>query len=383
MKKTMIGLDLDREYAQISYYNERCTQPETVSVSDQEDSYLVPVPEDLFSLIEGNVELGLMALANFLKKCISLIRPALQMPEVCIMVTMKQISLPWAEGIRSACQMLGIPAENVFLQTHQESFCCYTLNQKRELWTQRVALFEYEESSISSYIMKIDYSTRPALVSAQAGEVLNLGRQGSLSDSQWNEKRDALFLDLIRDVFCSDSFSAIYLIGDSFDKTWAVESLQFLCHRRHVFQGRNLYTKGACYGAMQRVGIGKKINQLLYFSPDMVTVNLSMPMDVRGKTGSYMLISAGTNWFEAEHTCEFIADGTNEVEIFARSMEGGAPEKYSIVLKGLEPRQGRTLRLWLHARYIAQNRCKVTIRDLGFGEFYPPSGKVWESTLEV
>ncbi len=383
MKKTMIGLDLDRENAQISYYNERCTQPETVSLSQQEERYLIPVPADLFKLIEGNVELGQTALANFLKTCISYIKPVPQMEDVCIMVTMKQITQPWADALRLACQMLGIRPEDIFLQTHQESFCCYTLNQKRELWSHRVALFEYEDSRISSYVMKIDYSTRPALVSAEPEEVLDLGRQGNLDAQQWDKKRDGLFLNMIREVFRNDSFSAIYLIGDSFDKTWAVESLQFLCRRRHVFQGRNLYTKGACYGAMQRMGIDKKTNQLLYFSPDMVTVNLSMQMDMRGKTGSYMLISAGVNWFEAEHTCEFIADDTNEIEIFARSMEGGAPERYSIVLKGLEPRKGRTMRLWLQARFTAQNRCRVTVRDLGFGEFYPPSGKVWESTLEV
>ena len=383
MEKTIIGLDLDREYTQISYYNERCTEPETVSIAEQQDRYLIPTPADLFSLIEGNVELGLTALANFLKTCISYIRPQVSLTDSCIMVTMKEMGQIWADAIRDACQMLGMAQGNIFLQTHRESFCCYALHQRRDLWMNRVALFEYEDAKISSYIMSIDYRTKPALVYAEAGKVLELGKQGSRSEKQWNERRDELFLQMIRETFQNDSFSSIYLVGDSFDKTWAVESLQFLCRKRHVFQGRNLYTKGACYGAMQRVGVGKKLDTFLYSSEDLVTTNLSMQMQIRGRASSYMLISAGVNWFEADHTCEFIVEDTNEIVIYGKSMLGGEPESYSIVLKGLPERKDRTVRLWLQAKYVAQNRCKITIRDLGFGEFYPPSGRVWESILEV
>ncbi len=383
MKTTLIGLDLDRDNAQISYYNERVVEPETVAVSEHPECYLIPVPADMFRLIEAKMELGQTALANFLKKCISFLKPAVQPEDICIMVTMKRMDLLWADAIREACQMIGIGRENVFLQTHQESFCSYTLNQRRDLWAHSVALFEYEEKTISSYIMRIDYSTKPALVTAQPGKVLELGTQGSRSQQQWDQRRDELFRKMIEETLDREQISAVYLIGDSFDKTWAVESLRVLCHRRHVFQGRNLYTKGACYSAMQRMGKKKRLDQFLYQSDDLVTVNLSMQMEVRKKMSSYTLINAGISWFEAEHVCEFIAENTDEVEIYAKSMLGGDTEKYSIVLKGLPKREGRTVRLWLSAKFTSPNRCKITVRDLGFGEFYPPSGMVWESTLEV
>lgn len=385
MRKTIIGLDLDRESSQISYYSERSMEPETVSIQENQDRYLIPTPSDLFSLIEGSVELGQMTLANFLKGCVGYIGASVKPEDICIMITMKEITLAWAEALRNACQMIGIPGEAVFLQTHRESFCCYTLNQKKELWVHKVALFEYEDTKISSYIMDIDYHTKPALVRAEAGKKVDLGRQGARSDEQWNEQRDAQFLEMIREVFQSNTFSAVYLIGDSFDKTWAVESLQYLFsnRRRRVYQGRNLYTKGACYGAMQRMEVGKKLDGFLYQSEDLVEHNLSMQMELRGKQSTHILINAGVNWFEAEYTCEFILDNTNEIIIYARSMMGGETESYSIMLKGLPERPGRTTRLSMRLKFIAQGRCRVTIRDLGFGEFYPPSGKVWESVLEV
>lgn len=383
MGRTMIGLDLDRENAQISYYNDRLMEPETVAVPEHQDRYLIPTPADLFSLIEGNVELGMTALANFIKTCIGYIRPAVAPQDVCIMVTMEEITRVWADALREACQIAGIAEENIFLQTHRESFCCYTLNQRRDLWMHRVALFAYEDGRISSCVMDIDYQTKPALVQARAGQVLELGKQGERDDAQWNEQRDRMFLDMIRETFRGNAFSAVYLIGDGFDKTWAVESIPFLCSRRHVFQGRNLYTKGACYGAMQRMGAGKKLDQYLYCSEDMVETNLSMQMQIRGAASSYMLISAGVNWFEAEHTCEFLISGTNEVVIYAKSMRGGDLESYTISLKGLPERPDRTTRLMMQLKFIARGRCRVTIRDLGFGDFYPSAGAAWESILEV
>lgn len=383
MSRTIIGLDLDKVYTQISFYRDRMQEPETVSVHPERDRYLIPTPEDLFSLIEQNVELGLTTLANFLKSCVAYIKPAVDMEDACMMITMRKMELPWSDAIPDACEMMGMNRANVFLQSHQESFCSFVLNQKKELWTHQVALFEYEDTAISSWTLGIDYHTRPAIVSVEAAAVTNLGRKGSLSEAQYNEKRDRKFLEIIDETFQAGNFSCVYLIGDSFDKTWAVNSFQQLCRRRHVFQGRNLYTKGACYAAMERLGVGRKLDNFLFFSDDMITTNLGMQMDIRGKNSNYLLIGAGVNWFEAGHVCEFIPEDTKEILIYGKSMMGGEAESYSIFLKELPERPARTTRLQMQMKFIARDRCKVTIRDLGFGEFYPASGHVWETVLEV
>lgn len=383
MNRTIIGLDLEKKYTQISYYYDRMQEPETVSVHPERDKYLIPTPEKLFFLIEENAESGLTVLANFLQDCIGKIGAAVDTASACIMITMREMKLPWPDALRDACEMLGLNRANIFLQNHQESFCSFVLNQKKELWTHQVALFEYEDTAISSWILSIDYSTRPAVVEVEPKAVLDLGRQGKMSDEAYNQMRDYKFLDVIEETFQKKNVSCVYLVGDSFDKTWAVESFGQLCRRRHVFQGRNLYTKGACYAAMERVGAGKKLDQFLFCSDDMVKTNLSMQMTVRGKNSNYLLIAAGVNWFEAEHVCEFITEDTKEIVIYGKSMLGGEPESYSILLKELPDRPARTTRLQMQMKFIAGDRCKVIIRDLGFGEFYPASGHVWETVLEV
>lgn len=383
MKRTIIGLDLDREFSQISYYSERNMEPETVSIAQNQNKYLIPTPQGLFSLTEEAMELGVMTLANFLKSCVSFVRTATDMQQVYMMITMKEIRQPWIEALKNACEMMGMNRENVWLQTHRESLFYYTLNQKRDLWAHKVALFEYEDSRITSYVLDVDYATKPALVTVTPGDEMNLGSRGRRTEDEWNVYRDAKFLEMIQNTFEGESFSATFLIGDSFDKTWAVDSLSYLCRRRHVFQGRNLYTKGACYAACKRLGVGNVLTNYLYKSEDMVENNISMQMTMRGKTSNYLMVSAGVNWFDAEHTCEFILDDTNEVVIYAKSMLGGPAASYTIPLKDLPSRPPRTTRLQLKAVFTSAQRCKVTIRDLGFGDFFPASGLVWESILEL
>lgn len=383
MKKTIIGIDLAEDYSQVSYYNDRSMEVETISVPDQEKQFLIPTPEDLFQVIHSARDLGIMSLANFLKHCISLIKPKPQIQTTFLMVTMNEICQPWIDGIKRACEMLGFEKEQVFLQSYRESFYYYVMNQKRELWVHNSSLFIYDKSKIFSYVMKIDNSTRPALVTVcQKGEK-DLGYAVGRSEEEWDERRDQRFLELIRETFQDETASSAFLIGDDFDKSWAVESLQVLCRKRHVYQGRNLFTKGACYGACARLHTGKNLDAYLYQSEDLILQNLRMQMEIRGKNSNYLLIGAGINWYEAEHTCEFLMDDTNEVLIYGKHMITGELSSYSIVLDKLPKRPVRTTRLQLHADFLDAGRCRIFIRDLGFGEFYPASGLTWESILSM
>lgn len=380
MKRTIIGLDLEKEYSQISYYSDRTGEPETVSIVDNQDKYLIPTPEGL--LRERGTEKS-RELAEFLKKCISFLNPVPQMDSIFLMITMREIRQPWINWLPEACELLGMNRDNVFLQSYQESFFYYVLNQKKELWNHDAALFEYTSSGITSWMMKISHRTKPALVTVTAGEKSYLGSPAGRSKEEWDALRDQKFLELIRDTFRDEVVSSTFLIGENFDKTWAVESLQYLCRKRHVFQGKNLYTKGACYAMCRKLHIGKNLDAWLYQSEDMIEYNISMQMNIRGQKTEYMLISAGVNWYEAQNRCEILLEDGKELILYARSMRGGETSSFSIILEGLPERPAKNTRLGLCLEFQSAKVCKVTIRDMGFGEFFPSSGLVWESMLNM
>ena len=49
MRRTIIGLDLEKEHSQISYYSERTGEPESVSIAENQDKYLIPTPDGLLT----------------------------------------------------------------------------------------------------------------------------------------------------------------------------------------------------------------------------------------------------------------------------------------------------------------------------------------------
>lgn len=69
----------------------------------------------------------------------------------------------WADAVWKAAALLQIPARNVYLQDHRESFAYYMLNQRKDLWNYQAALFEYEKDRITAYEMDVDGRTKPLL----------------------------------------------------------------------------------------------------------------------------------------------------------------------------------------------------------------------------
>ena len=54
-----------------------------------------------------------------------------------------------------------------------------------------------------------------------------------------------------------------------------------------------------------------------------------------------------------------------------------------IELEGLPERPPCTTRLKIHVEMESVNQVTATIEDMGFGEFFPSSGKGWSKTITV
>ena len=332
-------------------------------------------------MMEQRFEAGVAVLADFFGQCLALLATAGKPDNLVAAVTMKKMNGAWAEGIREAFGRLGIPGENVFLQDYRESFYWYTLNQRKELWTYQVALFECEKGKVTAWELSVDRRTKPALVSIDEKGMLYLDEKArnNREDHVWNQVSDEKFLDLAVKMFGKRSFSSVYLVGDEFQKDWMENSLAFLCNRRKVFMGQNLYTKGACYAAMEYAGMNR-VGDYLYAGPDMIEQNIGMEMIIRGRKEFYPMISAGVNWYMAYQECEFILDDTDEVILCSKSMNGEL-FFHTIKLTNLPQRPNRATRLHMELRFIGKRKCKVILTDLGLGNLYPSTGKVWDAVI--
>ena len=202
------------------------------------------------------------------------------------------------------------------------------------------------------------------------------------SEETWNREKDRLFFELLKRVFERRNVTTCYVMGDFYDSKWAVRSYQYLCTHRKAYQGGNLYTKGACYAAMERCGM-IRMQEILFLGTDMIRENLGMMMRQHGKEGYYPIISAGVNWYEAHHECEFIPDNENRISLITRPMTGGDEVVHILRLVHFPARPNRATRLRMTVYFTSAHCCRIEVEDLGFGGLYRSEGKKWARTIKV
>ena len=101
-----------------------------------------------------------------------------------------------------------------------------------------------------------------------------------------------------------------------------------------------------------------------------------------GSPTYYPLIEAGNNWYECKSSCELILDDTEELVFIVSTFEKPEKIRVGMTLPGLPKRPNKTTRIYLELQYVSQRECHILVKDLGFGEMFPSSGKTWEESVE-
>ena len=97
----------------------------------------------------------------------------------------------------------------------------------------------------------------------------------------------------------------------------------------------------------------------------------------------HALLDAGVNWYEAGTSFDIIMDPSGILNIEVTPLTGKMPRIVQLYLDGLEKRPPRATRLRIALSMGSVNEVNVKVTDLGFGELFPATGKVWEQTIEV
>ena len=379
-REQIIGFQLGETSAQITVC--QSTMKEPVTLGEDDNTSAIPVPPGVWKELSGESE-DCPQLTDFFRE--SLERGGLlAYPEdVRIMVTVRKLRPGLWDRIPAALEKLGIPRRYIFLQDYDASFFYYAVHQRRELWNGDVVLMEYRGGVMSGRLLHIDRTKTPALatVTEAARDVIgDESLRGGRTDAAWDQERDRQFFELLKKVFERRNVVTCYLLGSDFDRSWAVRSFQYLCQRRHAFQGENLYTRGACHAAMERMGLSRT-PELLFLGDGIVRENLGMQMRVRGREMYYPLVSAGTNWYEVHHECEVIPETETDLVLVSKPMSGGYEVSHILHMDHFPKRPPRMTRLRLSVYFISPRCAVVETEGLGFGGFYRPSGRRWNRRI--
>ena len=389
-KEKAVGLALSRAFALVSWYAPEQKEPLTCSQGEEEEPELFPVPGQVGTLLfeedEGSVSpdghSGLKALTDFLEQLLLKVTPEGAFSTLRVMVTLPTLRRGIENILPEALMTLGIERKNIYLQDYLSSFYYYTVNQKKELWNGDVALLEYEAPEMIGYVLHIDHSKTPALVTVEKAASVAVREElfADRSSEGKNKEKDRLLFELLKKVFERRNVVTSYLVGEYYDGSWAVRSFQYLCQHRHAFRGGNLYTKGACYAAMARAGM-VRMPEMLFLGSHMIRENVGMNMRINGKEAYYPIVSAGVNWYEAHHECEMIPDSETSITLLTRPMTGGKEVQRVLRLTGFPERKNRATRIRLTVYFTSANCAVVEAEDMGFGGFYAPEDLHWKREI--
>ncbi len=422
--KVVIGYDLGNRYSQISYSFGPEMVPETLSQVAGSEQYNIPTVlckrqgvnqwfygrealkyarENGGILIENILELAkdgerlvieeqefdpLALLTLFIRRSLSMLSNICSMDKIAgIMFTCDDLEQNMVSILSKVTVGLGLKTKNICFQSHVESVYYYNLYQPEQLWNNQVLLYEYRNDGIKSYRMECNKRTTPIVAfidmeNHSFRNPLSIPEEGYLRTDALREM-DERFLDIVSRDCEGRVVSSVYLLGEGFCGDWLQESLRFLCRNRRVFQGNNLFSKGACYGMLEKQQASEMGKSHVFLGNEKLKANIGMKVMRRGVDSYFAILDAGTNWFEAKGELDFLLESGNVFQIQVTPLNGTTIQNVEICLEGLEERPAGTTRLNLLADMISENKVQIRVEDLGFGEIYPATHKKWKEILEV
>lgn len=396
-----IGVDLREEYSQLALLVPQGQEPKPVGDPRDESGEtkiptVVTIPgtkETIGHFLEkivndepiyaAGVETDAVnVLAAYFQKILSFTRR--EYPEGMIrrlVVTTKYRDFRFVSQIYRALEKLGIGKDRAMVVDRRQCFVYYVLNQKKDLWVNQVGLFDYEDHEITYYQMHMDRYQHPPLVTVSQKEYPDYVKMLEEPGIGISEK-PSVVETMVQGALHGQVITSVYMTGKGFADGFADAVMTQLCVGRHVFRGDNLYVFGACFVAREYSG-EKKMEPFLYMDEDTIPVNISMQAYTNAKVQEIVLAKAGTPWYQVDYEVDLISDGEDELQIRVSDMRQRSAHTHILTMDGIRGRLDRKARIGLQIRFAGVDKCIFTLRDKGFGSFFPSSHRIWEETITL
>ena len=161
-----------------------------------------------------------------------------------------------------------------------------------------------------------------------------------------------------------DQLNVDALLSENMKIDTSGDGPQILIYHTHSQEGYKDSKAGDAKTSV--IGVGDRLTELL---------------EEKGNVAFYNLISAGKNWFEAKGACEVILSGAPEIDFWKQLPNSREAIIETLELTDLPKRPDRTTRLRITATSVSDDKIEIEIKDLGFGEFFRATDKIWRHTM--
>ena len=359
--------------------------------------------------IDGETFEGIDLLILFIRKSLNLLSVYVSVDQIETLVftvpTLDKAMIGVLERVAAA-----IPVERgrILFQSYSESVYYYMIHQQQELWETESAVFDHDGRTMTCYYMRMNHRTTPVVgiideftfndVKVPDPDMLTAlddpdDEEAAGEKEKTREEKEALeaaidemdegLREVMHGFLMSRPIRSAYLLGNGFDGEWCKKTIRFLCMGRRVFQGKNMYSKGACHYGMDKLKPTELNEKYIFLGKDKLQFNLGMNMNRRDKEEYIALADGGENWFDISTTVEFLLASGHRVELIVTPLDGKEIRKINVSLDGIPGRPDKTTRLKMKISFTSGDTVRIHIEDLGFGEIFPTSNMKWDTEVKI
>lgn len=411
MAALMLGIDFSKTDMQISLWNEERTRAEIYNftgtqtgevlpmmVIADEDGKLLVAKEALdYSMrtkkqgvtsLYGNfsgepVEMGNGTMTitelfvEYLKSTLGTIRRRYGgAPIARIGMTGERMTTAHIRQLTGVMECLGYEKEKLFFSTHADAFLWYELYESAEQNNCSMTM-DFDSKGVRTYLLTPEDKGKnlPRFVSTVDYSELTMGNLENILDAC---ERAKCFENIAEVALARKKVATLYVTGAFIEDAEITKVLQKLSEEdRRIFAGRGLYCLGACLHAVKEKLPKHTIADRQIFH------NIYLDAYQDAQEGPVRLMMAGEFLEDAKKQVQVILDDTTELRFQVEDVRRGDSIVCTFQPEGMAVRENKTLRLEIEVCFLDYETLVLKVRDIGFGEIYPATYRVWEQMVHL
>jgi len=417
----IIGYDLCKDFCRISYFEEGASEPKDLAFSEEENPYLVQNSickkkgEDLWLIGQEAYESALLGtgtivdkllrfvavsgsatfegvlysaeelLAHFLSETLEVLFKKTGKREIReIVYSVQELNSRVLDAVIRCTRGLGIDRKKIHIISHTESYLFYVLSQRRELWSNLSILYDLSGDGLNYYELEVLRGQQPNMAKAERTFLEEGFSLDILESASGCRMADSIMTSCVDRMLSRKLISSCYLSGKGMEscQEWGKNFLKILCSRRKVFFIENLFAKGAVYAACDHF---RKNTAYPYriLCEGRISVEISLDVCQGVNQKNLVLARAGDNWYETRAVLDFIPDQENTLRMKVKKMGERLPVQIEVPLTEFLQLGNKRKRIRMELEFIREDAFRITLRDKGFGEFFPAGDTVVQREFTI
>lgn len=290
-----------------------------------------------------------------------------------VVVAMAGLEEDIVGDIREAFVGLGYQPNHIHIISKEESFIYFVLSLKKDIWNNKVGMYDLSDVSLTYYEMLVNRNSRKLLVNAESENMDEAFNLQILNNPSGAKLADKILTSVAEKVMDKKKFSSIFLTGQVFaEHEWADGFISYLCSRGKVYLDTNIFAKGAAFKGVD-LASENSIYNLTALCEGRLRSDVYINVENNGKDGKIYLAKAGDFWDEPGTELLMIPDEKEVIDISVVGVDGKVKKNIPIVLDFLPKRPIKTRRFYFRTKFLDEKIMNVEIEDAGFGDMYPPT----------